>query len=196
MSKAKINKKGQGFSVQAVVILLVLLLVAITLCGQHFLGVRAKQLQASGPAPLPVPSEMEIYLVRLSPSGEVHLEPVIVMIPLGENALVAPMTRLVEVTDTGSEGLRSFLPAGTQLLEAKQVGDRLYLDFNEAFRFNPLGYDAYIAQLKQVIYTATQNLSVKEVRILIEGKEVDFLNDGVYIGDPLTRASWDDENSF
>jgi spore germination protein GerM len=201
MSETKVKKeKEKGLSAQIGIVVLLLLLVAISVGGRRFLDIRSQQLQASAPDMVTIPTETTaeqvIYLVRLSPSGEVVLEPVKIMTTLTEDAIADAVAHLVLTRVLDKDELQTFLPLGTQFLGAKQVGNRVYLNFNEAFRFNSLGYDAYIAQLKQVVYTATQNPSVQEVRILIEGQEVDFLNDGVYVGAPLTRASWDDENIF
>lgn len=198
MNKAKAKNVNKGVTVQLLVIMLVLLLGGITVMGQHFLKLRSQQLQAAVALPdLDTNLGVQvIYLVRLSVAGEVALVPVSRRVEASETLVDELMRQLVQAGAVEGEELRSFLPVGTQFLGAEQAGDRLYLNFNEAFRFNPLGYQAYIAQLKQVVYTATQSISVQEVVILIEGQEVDFLNDGVFIGEPLTRASWGDEHIF
>jgi germination protein M len=44
-----------------------------------------------------------------------------------------------------------------------------------------------LAQLQQVVLTATQFSTVDAVQILIDGRTVDYLGgDGVYVGRPLT----------
>ena len=60
------------------------------------------------------------------------------------------------------------------------------MDFNESFRFNPQGLEALNAQLRQVVYAATEFPSVKEVQVLIEGKKVALPRDR---GHPHRRPS-------
>ena len=64
-------------------------------------------------------------------------------------------------------------------------GDVAYVDFSESFRFNSLGIDGMKAQLRQVVYAATEFPTVKKVQFLIEGKKVDYLGtEGVRINEP------------
>jgi len=57
--------------------------------------------------------------------------------------------------------------------------------------YNRYGIEGYAGQLKQIVYTATNFSTVKDVQILIEGQPRDYLGgDGVYIGKPLSRASF------
>jgi spore germination protein GerM len=65
-----------------------------------------------------------------------------------------------------------------------------YVDFNENFRFNPLGKEGLKAQLNQVVYTVTEFSNISRLQILIDGKKVNFLGpEGIYIGEPLSRSS-------
>jgi spore germination protein GerM len=57
--------------------------------------------------------------------------------------------------------------------------------------YNHYGVEGYLAQLKQIVYTATTFPSVQDVQILVEGKQKDYLGgEGVYIGKPLSRNSF------
>jgi spore germination protein GerM len=50
-----------------------------------------------------------------------------------------------------------------------------------------MGLEGLLAQLQQVVRTATQFSTVDAVQILIEGQNEEYLGgDGVYIGEPLT----------
>ena len=70
-------------------------------------------------------------------------------------------------------------------------GNTAYIDFNEAFRFNSLGKEGMIAELKQVVYTATEFPTVKAVQILVEGEVTRYLGpEGVAIDKPLGRESF------
>jgi spore germination protein GerM len=56
---------------------------------------------------------------------------------------------------------------------------------------NRYGIEGYAAQLKQIVYTATGYATVKDVQFLIEGEKREYLGgEGVYIGKPLSRASF------
>ena len=84
-------------------------------------------------------------------------------------------------------GLASFMPEGSRILSARVGGKTAYLDFNEAFRYNILGREGSIAQLEQVVWTATEFPDIDNVQILIGGNRVDFLIEGIPIGAPLKR---------
>ena len=58
-------------------------------------------------------------------------------------------------------------------------------------RLNRKHVEGYAGQLKQIVYTATMYPTVKDVQILIDGQKREYLGgDGVYIGKPLSRASF------
>ncbi|MDD3821216.1 MAG: GerMN domain-containing protein, partial [Spirochaetales bacterium] len=58
------------------------------------------------------------------------------------------------------------------------------------FMYNHYGTEGFIAQLRQIVFTATSFSSVQDVQIIIEGQKKDYLGgEGVYIGKPLSRAS-------
>jgi spore germination protein GerM len=88
------------------------------------------------------------------------------------------------------QGLRSLIPPGTRLLPATTVrGNTAYVNFSEDFQYNTFGVEGYAAQLRQVIWTATEFSNIKDVQILIEGRRVDYLGEGIWIGSPLSRES-------
>ena len=87
-------------------------------------------------------------------------------------------------------GCRSLIPAGTQLIHATVKNGIATLDFSEEFQFNQFGAEGSLAQLMQVVYTATNFNTVKGVQILIEGQKRDYLTEGVWIGSPLNRNSF------
>ena len=88
-------------------------------------------------------------------------------------------------------GLMTMVPSGTLLRGVTVRGDTANVDFSESFRFNSLGIEGMTAQLKQIVYAATEFPTVKKVQILIEGKKVDYLGtEGVRIDQPLSRSSF------
>jgi spore germination protein GerM len=84
-------------------------------------------------------------------------------------------------------GLISFVPSNTRLLSARVSGNTVYLNFNEEFRYNTLGREGGSAQLKQIVWTATEFPNVNNVQIQIEGHTVDFLMEGIMIRNPIGR---------
>ena len=87
-------------------------------------------------------------------------------------------------------GCRSLIPVGTRLLSASVKNGIATLNFSEEFQFNQFGVEGSLAQLMQVVYTATNFSTVKAVQILIEGQKRDYLTEGVWIGSPLNRSSF------
>ena len=85
----------------------------------------------------------------------------------------------------------TLIPAGTKLLGASVKDGVATLNFNENFEFNSVGVEGYIAQLMQIVYTATEFPTVKSVQFLIEGKRKDYLgSEGQWIGSPLSRSTF------
>jgi len=137
--------------------------------------------------------DFPLYFIRVTDSGTIYPDRVV-----REVAFVdAPLTAMLQVLIQGpnsqeiERGLHHLIPKDTRLISASVRGGVAYLNFNEAFQFNPLGVEGYMAQLKQVVYSTTEFPTVNAVQILIEGQEREFLGgDGVYIGRPLRRDSF------
>jgi len=87
-------------------------------------------------------------------------------------------------------GLVSFIPANTKIRSATIRGSTAYISFSEEFQYNTYGSEGYAAQLREIIWTATEFSTVSDVQFLIEGKRVDFLAEGIYIGSPVSRTSF------
>ena len=66
------------------------------------------------------------------------------------------------------------------------------LNFSDAFEYSQsYGVEGYLAQLMQIVYTATSFPTVSSVQFLIEGQKKEYLgSEGVWIGGPLGRASF------
>jgi spore germination protein GerM len=98
------------------------------------------------------------------------------------NALLAGPT-----TDEKNRGLIDCIPPGTRVIRLEMRGNTAYINFNEQFQYNTGGREDYAAQIKQIVWTATEFSNVHDVQILIEGNRVDFLGEGIMIGSPLKR---------
>lgn len=134
-----------------------------------------------------------VYFVDVSEGGTVGLS--------GHERTVyytdSPLTETIKTLLKGpapeelNMELLSLIPEKTELRSATVKKGTAYLDFNEAFTFNSFGVEGYVAQLTQIVYTATEFSTVKSVQFLIEGKKVEYLGpEGVYIGKPLGRDSF------
>lgn len=134
-----------------------------------------------------------VYLIRVADDGRIIAEAV----PRTIRFTQSPLTQTLEVLLSGPDaddlnrGLLSLIPTGSRLLAARVEENVAYLSFNEEFRFNSMGLEGHLAQLQQVVLTATTFSTVDAVQILIEGHRIDYLGgDGVYIGRPLTSADF------
>lgn len=129
-----------------------------------------------------------VYFIRVTDDGRIMAEPVTRTIRYTSG----PLTQALEIllagpeTEDLNEGLLSLVPSGSRLLSARVDNGVAYLSFNEDFRFNTLGMEGHLAQLQQVVLTATTFSTVDAVQVLIEGNTVDYLGgDGVFVGRPL-----------
>lgn len=86
---------------------------------------------------------------------------------------------------------RSLIPPETKLLGATVRDGIAYINISESFEFNRYGIEGYLAELAQVVFTATEFPTVNSVQFLIEGRKKNYLgSDGVWIGSPLSRNSF------
>lgn len=135
----------------------------------------------------------ELYFIRVDDDGAISRHEVKRTVSASDS----PMTDALDALMSGpnadelARGYISLIPSEARLLAAQVRGSTAYLDFSEAFMYNRYGIEGYAGQLKQIVYTATSFSTVKDVQILIEGQKRDYLGgDGVYIGKPLSRASF------
>ncbi len=134
-----------------------------------------------------------IFLIRVTDDGRIVAESV----PRVMNFTTSPLSRAIETLIAGPDaedhnrGLLSLVPGGTRLLSARVQDGVAFLNFNDAFRYNTMGLEGYLAQLQQVVLTATAFSSVDAVQILIDGQVVEYLGgDGIYVGRPLRPADF------
>lgn len=148
--------------------------------------------KAPAETPKQTTRERTLWYVRVETDGVIARVKVKRQIPASETPLADAIASLM-AGPTAAEvqkGYSSLIPAGTKLLTATVRGSTAYLSFNDVFQFNSYGIEGYAAQLRQIIWTATEFDTVKDVQILIEGRRVDFLGaEGIFIGSPLGRDS-------
>jgi hypothetical protein len=131
-----------------------------------------------------------LFFVQVSPSGDITLRGVIRDVPYTDSPLRETLLALLdgqaarELTD----GVLTMIPAGVKLLNVYVRDQVAYVDLSDQFRFNALGRAGLVAQIKQLVYTATEFPTVRSVQMLIEGKRLDYLSsEGPRISDPISR---------
>ena len=134
-----------------------------------------------------------LFFITITGEGEVDLKGVVRSIEYTD----APLTSALEILLKGplpaeiNNGYRTMLSPDIRIQNIYIKNDVAYIDFNEAFRFNTLGREGLLAQLKQVVYTVTEFSNIKKVQIMIESKKSEYLGpEGIYIGKPLSRDSF------
>jgi spore germination protein GerM len=142
-------------------------------------------------AETPAARERLIYFVQIDAEGRVLISPVKRTLPVSASPLTDALNALLQgVTDTErAQGLTSLVPPDVLVQSARVSGGTALVSFNESFMFNGYGAEGYIGQLRQIVWTATEFTTVNDVQILIEGRRIDFLGEGIRIDRPISRAS-------
>lgn len=134
-----------------------------------------------------------LFFIRVTDDGRILAEPVQRRIRFSGGPLTHTINALIAGpnADDLNRGLLSLIPQGTELLSARVSDGVAFLNFNEAFRFNTMGLEGYLAQMQQIVHTATVFSTVDAVQILINGEVVEYLGgDGVFVGRPLTPSDF------
>jgi len=137
----------------------------------------------------PETRERVLYFVQVERSGYISRVQAKRKLPVSDS----PMTDVIKAliagpnADEKSKGLISLIPPATKLLSASIRGNTAYLSFNEEFQYNTYGVEGYAGQLRQIVFTVTEFPNVADVQILIEGRRIDYLGEGVWVGSPVSR---------
>ena len=134
-----------------------------------------------------------LFFVRVSDEGKIGLKSVLRTVPATGSPLTVAVKSLMDGPRPGelSNDVLSLVPEDARLIGARVESGIAFLDFNEEFRFNALGIEGYKAQVEQIVFTATEFLTVDKVQILIEGQRIDFLGgEGFWVGGPLGREDF------
>ena len=135
----------------------------------------------------------KLYFVYIGEDGVVSRKVITREVEKNDSPLVTNINLLLKGPDSSeaSKGYKTLIPPGTRLLSAYVRDGVAFLNFNEEFEFNRIGVDGYLAQLMQIVYTATEFSTVKSVQFLIDGQKKEYLgSEGVWIGSPLSRTSF------
>jgi hypothetical protein len=133
-----------------------------------------------------------LYFINVDEEGAILRIRVTRPMPATSSPLADTIGALLRgpTADERNRGLISLIPPGTRLLSAQIRGATAYLSFSEDFQFNTYGVEGYIGQLRQIIWTVTEFPNIVSVQILIEGRRIDYLGEGIAIGSPLDRNSF------
>ena len=137
--------------------------------------------------------QSRLFFISVTEAGLITMKGVIRPVQYIDAPLTATLEALLEGPTAAevNQGLISLISPQTRVNTVYIKGDTAYIDFNEAFRFNSLGKEGMIAELKQVVYTSTEFSTVKKVQILVEGEVSKYLGpEGVAIDKPLGRSSF------
>ena len=133
-----------------------------------------------------------LYFVNLNNESEIILQGIMRPIYYNDSPLIETLTALLSGLTSRelNKGLLSLIPTDTEILGITVSNMTATIDFNEALSFNNFGKEGLEAELKQIVFTATEFSTVDKVQILINGQKKQFLStEGVFIGEPLTRSS-------
>jgi spore germination protein GerM len=144
------------------------------------------------PAAAPSLVKRQVYLIRLDNDGTLAAAKVERTLAQSDTPMQDALEAVLKgpTADEKNRKLMSLLPAGVKILGATVRGSTAYIDFSEEFMFNTYGVEGYAGQLRQVVWTATEFGNVKDVQILIDGRRIDYLGEGIWMGSPLNRDSF------
>jgi len=134
--------------------------------------------------------ERAVYFMQLDSDGNI-LQPVRTVRRLGVSQ--SPLRDSLEALIAGAtaeertRGLESFIPQRSRILSINIRENTAFINFNRDFQYNPLGREGTAAQLRQIVWTATEFPNVQNVQFLIEGERVDYLTEGINIANPIGR---------
>ena len=146
---------------------------------------------AQPPAPVQT-RDRNIYFTQVGSDGQILQFRVSRRIPVSETPMQDALNAMLAgpTTDEVSRGVLNLIPQNTRIVSATVRGSTAYISFSEDFLFNTFGVEGYVAQLRQIVWTVTEFPNVDNVQILIEGRRMDFLGEGIWIGSPINRQSF------
>lgn len=132
-----------------------------------------------------------LCFVVIDSDGKVNRKIITRSLPKTDSPLSEALKALIAGPLPNESNCMNLIPPGTRLIGASVKNGVATLNFNENFEFNTYGVEGCIAQLMQVVYTATEFPTVKSVQFLIEGEKKDYLGtEGQWIGSPLSRNNF------
>ena len=134
-----------------------------------------------------------LYFIKVTSDGRTYPQRVVRAVYYADSPLTETINTLLQgpSAEELGDGLLNLIPEQARLLSAHVNGGVAFLNFNDGFRFNPMGAEGTVAQLQQIIYSSTEFATVTQVQFLIEGEQVEYLGgEGIYVGKPLGRDAF------
>jgi spore germination protein GerM len=147
------------------------------------------------PAPTTAPAQTRdrnVYFTQIDKDGQILQSRVTRRVPVSDSPMVDALNVMFAgpSADELTRGILNLIPHNTRILSAVVRGNTAYISFSEDFLFNTFGVEGYVAQLRQIVWTVTEFSNVNDVQILIEGRRLDYLGEGIWIGSPVSRQSF------
>jgi spore germination protein GerM len=136
--------------------------------------------------------ERNVYFAQIDRDGQILQSRVMRRIPVSDSPLVDALNVMLTgpTADELNRGILNLIPKNTKILSATVRGSTAYISFSEDFLFNTFGVEGYVAQLRQIVWTSTEFSNINDVQVLIEGRRLDYLGEGIWIGSPISRQSF------
>jgi len=133
-----------------------------------------------------------IYFTQIDKDGQILQSRVTRRISVSDSPMQDALNVMLAgpSADEINRNILNMIPQGTRILSATVRGNTAYINFSEDFLFNTFGVEGSVAQLRQIVWTVTEFQNVKEVQILVEGRRLDYLGEGIWIGSPISRQSF------
>ncbi|MDR1868106.1 MAG: GerMN domain-containing protein [Treponema sp.] len=140
----------------------------------------------------PPPQDITLYLSVFDGSETVRQVKMNRSVPRSTMPLTESLRLLFRgpTTEEINRGVISFIPSGTTLVSASIRDGLATVNISEELQYNEYGVEGHINALQQIVWTVTEFPTVHAVQILIAGKRMDYLSEGVWIGSPLDRDSF------
>jgi len=156
--------------------------------------------QTQTPPPTRTPPETQpvqtrdrsVYFTQVNNDGQILQSRVTRRLPVTQSPMLDSLNTLLAgpTAEELNRGILNLIPRNTRILTAAIRGNTAYVNFSEDFLFNTFGVEGYVAQLRQIVWTVTEFSNVNDVQILIEGRRLDYLGEGIWIGSPISRQSF------
>ena len=141
----------------------------------------------------PQTRDRAIYFTQIDKDGQIRQSRVTRRVPVSDSPMQDVLNILLAgpSSDEINRGILNLIPQNTRMVTSPTVrGSTAYINFSEDFMFNTFGVEGYVAQLRQIVWTVTEFSTVKDVQILVEGRRLDYLGEGIWIGSPINRQSF------
>jgi len=146
----------------------------------------------AAPQPAAQTRDRAIYFTQVNNNGQIFQSRVTRRIPVSQSPMQDALNVLLAgpTAEELNRGILNLIPQNTRILSTTVRGNTAYISFSEDFLFNTFGVEGYVAQLRQIVWTATEFSNVSDVQFLIEGRRIDYLGEGIWIGSPISRQSF------